>query len=1367
MKKRGQLASVILLIAAAALILASIFTGLKKGGITGYTIYPPTSVCYENNYSCIDLNGDGYVSIEDEEIFAQVLNGTITEQSDREVILRADFDNNGSVDNAVDFQQCFVYFRDLANDRTGGAVSCNLPEDNLTDRTNLSDCLNGCADLNGDGYVDDEDYDILKSILADDGLYNESYYPMADLTGDNQVDWEDKFCFTGYIGKIITCNIPTHVRHTKNCPDLTNNASTDNDGFVNWKDLEFFNEYKANNNLKADFNNDNKVDDFDRIIFEEYYGKVVDCDIYHAPWHIGGIDQNDSNTTYDNYIPVGGSDYVSHSFTTSREGQLAKIRLYMNYSYYPVEAKDILVSIHPDNGSGAPNMSVLIDSTIIPKFTLNYSHWETAYFRVPPLLENNTQYHIVMSVPNSSALTYDLIVNFYNYSGGETQISPDEGINWATSLRDIIFETFTTTACGDINRDGICNEDDENIINQIPDGLNSSGVGNYNETYDINNDHVINATDYNLVEAALGGEPYLEEPFIDITNFGTITGAKYFGGSHLLAQSFNSTSSKISKIALFLAANSISKRDINLAIYDDDNGTPNSLIESTEINGFKNQTPKWYNFTFDDTVDLTIGETYYIVVSATETSISNAYNWSNVTYANGYAIKSTNNGENWTNVSNTDFAFITYGGDSAWNDSFDVNNDSIIDDDDLTLISELIGSYDGTLWTPLIDFNAIFGLFEKLLDKILGFDAYDDKVLTCGFSWPISDGNGRCDGDENFSSVDCPECNHDGFCAVSEDFNSCEDCALWKALPIFNNFNGATTPFYNLTLAELESVEDLILEILPYGRITWPGPVNVTELDFDSFVTIEENNVSVNTTGLSDEFNSTAIIKFYNLSSIYPNIIVNGVDCDESICKLMEYTTSIYSNVNYTTYDIVFNVTGFSWYSTEELGPDVSKFNGTDTTNFSINNIDDITNVSNLTLEMSDYGKIRFLENINATNKNFSAHIDMNQSIIKINITGLPDLLNKSVELSFYNINFTYPIILEDDVRCRENCSFVSYENGIFTVNLSINSNYSVDEAAPDASKFNGTDTTDFSINNLNPLGQDIENISLMTLEIGNAGKIIFLDNTNATKSDYNNSVSISLNGGSVGGGWVEVNSSAEPELNASARIYLYDLSLYDPVIRVGEVPSLTDCNPPECNIESYEGYPFIEGVKKCDNNCTLVFNVTHFTKYYAMENSTGPQPINGPMPDSTGKLIIKENSIHTINLSYYFYDIDNNSMDLIYGVSLDPTLNNVTAYIINYSAYINASADSAPNVGWIRFNASDGNITSWHNNITLVIKPNAPPQLVTFPAQLWDEDTNRTINLNTYFFDPDGDLLTFQSECVGTSLICDGLLVKNISITS
>ncbi|MBW2978331.1 FG-GAP repeat protein [Candidatus Woesearchaeota archaeon] len=1729
MRKRGELGSVLIITAAVVLLLASALT-ILKGGITGYTVFPPTDVCYENPYACTDLNGDGRVTVADEEIFALILNGTITRDKDPEIYDRADFDNDSVVTNAIDFQQCFVYLRDQANDRTDGKVTCHLPRDNLTQRTNLSACLDGCPDLDGDGYVRCSDYTILIGLFGQN--VNETVYPMADLTGDGIYDWQDRDCLVAYFDKVVTCNMPVHAFHLNSCPDLTDDANTGNDGFVKGEDLGLFNQYETEQNLKADFNDDGKVDGLDRLIFMQYYEKVVDCDIYHAPWHVGGRDraEREETSTYQNF---GGDYKLAQSFYPSYEGQLTKIRFLLGNN--SGTHNNITVGIYEVNATNAPNETVLIDSSTIEGFSINESKvWATAYFRVPSLLRKK-YYSIVLSSPNSSNNSYrwyysnttklsyslsnadasfigesdgdsssesiasgdvnndgyddiliganvnddggsdagktyliygpvsgdiglsdadvsfigenggdrsgisvasgdvnndgyddiligaaynndggsaagktyliygpvygnninlsdadasfigenssdvagwsvasgdvnndgyddiligakfnddggstagktyliygpvygdidlsdadasfigengsdesgdsvasgdvnndgydDILIGAYanDYSGSFTgktyliygpvygnninlsdanasfigenggdasgwsvasgdvnkdgyddiligarnngdseyragktyliygPVSEDIGLsnadvsfigesdsdysgnfiasglnnygsnyiligawanddggsqagktylfsiedipgnkwNWTGSTwvnetqKDAIFEPYISTACADIDSTGVCDSDDEDIINKIPDGLNEGGVGIYDIYFDLNNDHVINKTDYDIINDSISSSGYLEKPTQDINNVGGMAGIDNFGDGHFLAQSFNATSSKISKISLPLAANSFIKRDITLEIRTDFNGSPESSIDSTEINGFSDRSFKWYNFTFDSTVNLSIGEMYHIVVSATETSIADAYNWSKVTaYPDGNASKSTNYGVNWTNIS-SDFRFITYGGDSKWNESYDLNNDNIIDDDDLALIADRIGSYDGSWWTPLVDFNAIFGLFERLLDKILGFNAYIGKVLKCGFdTWTIGINNSRCDPGENFtiSPFDCPACNDDDFCASSEDFDNCSDCAFWKALPKFSKFNGDTTPFYDyysLGASYLEAIPNLILEILPYGKIEFSGPINVTGLDFDSYVDIFFNNASVDITALP-ELNRSANISLYNLSSVYPNILLNGAVCPEDICTFMSYSTGG---------DITFHVTGFSWYSTEELGPNASKFNGS-TTDFSITNLPqmfDITNVSNVTLEKTDYGKIVFLEPINITNADFNSYIKMGYKWISIDLIGLPNLLNKSAELSFYNISFTYPIILEDSIRCRENCSFVRYENGIFTVNVSLNSNYSVEEAAPDVEEFNGT-TTNFSINDLTVIkGEDIENVSDMTLEKTTAGKIEFLDEVNASKGEYDEHIEISLNGGSAGGGWVDVNSSADAELNKSARIYLYNLSLYNPVIRKGEV-TLSDCVPPECNIEDYDGYPLASDKNRCDHNCTLVFNVSHFTRYHAMENTTGPQFINGPIPDATETLIMKENSDYEINLSYYFFDVDNDSADLIY--TYEKNNPQLSISIVNTTAYLNALAGSV-GVWRIEFNASDGDKSASTNEIRVVIAPNAPPQFNgPIPTQTWLEDTNRTIDLTEYFYDPDDNTLTYNFSCAGVG--CAGNDITNITV--
>ena len=227
------------------------------------------------------------------------------------------------------------------------------------------------------------------------------------------------------------------------------------------------------------------------------------------------------------------------------------------------------------------------------------------------------------------------------------------------------------------------------------------------------------------------------------------------------------------------------------------------------------------DFVFDETLNLVVGGKYYIVISSPESSVTEAYSWQRSPSVSGiYSWKSTNNGTTWT-PSIYDRRFTTYTGDAGWNETYDVNLDNLIDEDDLELvnISANPPSYDGTLWTPLVDFNAEFGTYEKILDKSLGFDAYLGKILSCGLpTYTISCGDGRCSSDyENYSScsADCIECNNDRFCANTEASN-CSDCSLPPAIPRYFKFNGSTTDFENVD--DIGNVSGAILEVVPLDR---------------------------------------------------------------------------------------------------------------------------------------------------------------------------------------------------------------------------------------------------------------------------------------------------------------------------------------------------------------------------------------------------------------------------------------------------------------------------------------------------------------------------------------------------------------------
>jgi len=92
------------------------------------------------------------------------------------------------------------------------------------------------------------------------------------------------------------------------------------------------------------------------------------------------------------------------------------------------------------------------------------------------------------------------------------------------------------------------------------------------------------------------------------------------------------------------------------------------------------------------------------------------------------------------------------------------------------------------------------------------------------------------------------------------------------------------------------------------------GSVNFTEaIDFSSgfdwsqFINISDNRIEINSTG-APALNRPAVITFYNITSTTPRIIKNGTVCESPSCNIISFVGGT----------LVFNVTGFSVYTSEE-----------------------------------------------------------------------------------------------------------------------------------------------------------------------------------------------------------------------------------------------------------------------------------------------------------------------------------------------------------------------------------------------------------------------------------------------------------------
>ncbi len=125
---------------------------------------------------------------------------------------------------------------------------------------------------------------------------------------------------------------------------------------------------------------------------------------------------------------------------------------------------------------------------------------------------------------------------------------------------------------------------------------------------------------------------------------------------------------------------------------------------------------------------------------------------------------------------------------------------------------------------------------------------------------------------------------------------------------------------------------------------------------------------------------------------------------------------------------------------------------------------------------------------------------------------------------------------------------------------------------------------------------ENLHNLEEIILEIPNQGKIEFSGAINLTEnSNYDNECDLDSYT-NISSNYIEINSTALPNFNTSATLYLYNLTFLNPrILRDSSV-----CSDTVCTEISYS-----EG--------TLIFSVPHFTTYSTEETpSTPTQQTNG-----------------------------------------------------------------------------------------------------------------------------------------------------------
>ena len=146
-------------------------------------------------------------------------------------------------------------------------------------------------------------------------------------------------------------------------------------------------------------------------------------------------------------------------------------------------------------------------------------------------------------------------------------------------------------------------------------------------------------------------------------------------------------------------------------------------------------------------------------------------------------------------------------------------------------------------------------------------------------------------------------------------------------------------------------------------------------------------------------------------------------------------------------------------------------------TDFNDSYYEDLQNLSNIILEIPNWGKIRFYEDINLTaDSNFDdnetdldSYTNISENNIEINSTTLPNL-NNSATLYLYNLTFTNPRVLRDGSVCPSTiCTEIGYSGGTFIFNVTYFSNYVAEETpsettAPSGGGGGGTTKTLFTV---------------------------------------------------------------------------------------------------------------------------------------------------------------------------------------------------------------------------------------------------------------------------------------------------------------
>ncbi|MDO8528302.1 MAG: hypothetical protein Q7S06_00205 [Nanoarchaeota archaeon] len=247
--------------------------------------------------------------------------------------------------------------------------------------------------------------------------------------------------------------------------------------------------------------------------------------------------------------------------------------------------------------------------------------------------------------------------------------------------------------------------------------------------------------------------------------------------------------------------------------------------------------------------------------------------------------------------------------------------------------------------------------------------------------------------------------------------------------------------------------EKIITGEIIHGKAVKGVGMNITIIAPPSLTLISPRNETyLNNITIPLEYSSDSVSVKYSLDSgdnitlTSSPVYFNASEGDHTLYLYSNNSNGItIKSVNFSINSVLFKVNNDKWKGSN---------NEKNSTNLSIVSSQEIQNISNLTFEDTNNGKIRFNGRINITNDinpedgevDLDEYINISSNRIEVNTSAIPEF-DKPATLWLYGLTFTNPRILIDGESCPSAiCKKENYSGGVLKFNVTGFSVYSSDE---------------------------------------------------------------------------------------------------------------------------------------------------------------------------------------------------------------------------------------------------------------------------------------------------------------------------------